>query len=304
MFWVPRDLTVDENGNLKMACLTTNIEFGKWADSGKIVWGAPVEAPKNNYMKYYCDKYHVNINETLTDTLNAAIEFIGPGAKRENGECFVPYFIWKTDSFQSWYKAQTNAGNKLDSAKLLYTFRPGYKNFVFLYVLKVHIFIASENRYKTNEFVLSRPDISSILLWKKSTTIEDSEVVIVKEFRSPASTNDGFIRELVGGSSKTSQYPEEVAAEEILEETGFAVNSKRLKYHQSRQLCGTLSSHKSHFYSVELTEEEMTWFKAQNGIVHGVESDTERTFIEVYSIKDILLNNNIDWSCLGMIFTA
>ena len=48
----------------------------------------------------------------------------------------------------------------------------------------------------------------------------------------------------------------------------------------------------------------MTWFKAQNGIVHGVESDTERTFIEVYSIKDILLNNNIDWSCLGMIFTA
>jgi len=50
---------------------------------------------------------------------------------------------------------------------VLYSFRPGLKKFVFMWVLKADIYIASEDRHKTNEFVLSRPDISSILLWKR-----------------------------------------------------------------------------------------------------------------------------------------
>jgi len=305
LFWVPRDLSLDENGNLRMGCLTTNIEFGAWANSGKIVFGAPPDAPKNNYLKYYAKKYNVPMGETLTETLDDAMDYLGKGAKRSGGERYVPLFIWKLDSFQSWYKAQTEAGNRLDGARLLYTFRPGFKSFVFLWLLKADMYITSEDRHKTNEFVLSRPDISSILLWRRNNDVlEESEVVIVKEFRTPASTDDGFIRELVGGSSKKNDHPEEIAAEEILEETGFAVKTERLKHHQSRQLCGTLSAHKSHFYSVELTKEEIEWFKSQKGIVHGVAEDSERTFIEVYSIKEILADNNFDWTTLGEIFVA
>jgi 8-oxo-dGTP pyrophosphatase MutT (NUDIX family) len=139
---------------------------------------------------------------------------------------------------------------------------------------------------------------------EKEKKLEDSKVVIVKEFRTPAATEDGFVRELVGGSSKKVEHPEVVAAEEVLEETGFAVDPGRLKYHQARQLCATLSSYKSHFYSVELTDEEIEWFESQKGIVHGVEEDTERTFIEVFSIKELVDNPNMDWVVMGQIFIA
>lgn len=297
VFWVPRELKT-------MPAFTTNVEFGTWASSGKIVFGAPPKAEKNTYLKYYAKKFNVPVGESLTETLSEAMDMLGEGEERSGGERYVPLFIWNTDSFKRWYKAQTNAGNRLDKAKLLYSFRPGFKSFVFMWVLKAEIYVKEEDRYKTNEFVLSRPDISSIMLWKKEDSLEKSKVVLIKEFRAPASTSDGFVRELVGGSSKESEDPEGVAASEILEETGFKVEPDRLVYHQTRQLCGTLSSHKSHFFSVELDDDEIKWFESQEGIVHGNIEDTERTFIEVHTVGDILENEDVDWVTLGQVMLA
>lgn len=305
VFWVPRDISPDTTGYPKMAAFTTNVEWGAWSDSGKVVFGYPEGADKISYLKYYADKYNVPISTTLTDTLRNAIELIGEGHERTEGERYVPNFIWKLDSFQSWHKAQTNAGNSLKGARLLYTFRPGRKDFVFLWILKVDVWIESEQRNKTNEFVLARPDISSVMLWAPSKTdLLDSEIVLVKEFRSPASTEDGFIRELVGGSSvKPGIDPTTIAAEEIHEETGFELDPARMEFQGARQLAGTLSSHKSHLFVVELTNEEMEWFKSQEGIAKGNIEDTEQTYSEVYTIKDILKNNNVDWATLGQILS-
>jgi 8-oxo-dGTP pyrophosphatase MutT (NUDIX family) len=306
VFWVPRDISSDDKG-LKMPAFTTNVEYGAWCDSGKIVFGSPsdLKKRKNTYLKYYADKYNVPFGETLTETLENAMEMIGDGSERNEGEVYVPQFVWKTPSFQSWYKAQTDAGNKLENAEVLYSFRPGFKNFVFLWVLKVSVYITSENRSKTNEFVLARPDISTVLLYKKEENVLDCEIVIVKEFRSPAATPDGFIRELSGGSSwKPNEEPVEVAAEEVHEETGFYLKSERLKFNHARQLAGTLSSHKSHLFSAELDEEEIKWFKSQDGIVHGNEEDSERTFIEVKSVKELIDNDDLDWTSLGQILSV
>jgi 8-oxo-dGTP pyrophosphatase MutT (NUDIX family) len=304
LFWVPRDLSQDSKGNLKLPALTTNVEFGFWAESGRIVFGCPENAEKVTYLKHYCEKFKVPIHQTLTDTLRAAIEFLGEGSERSNGEIHVPLFIWKQDSFQSWYKSQTIAGNRLDDARVLYTFRPGYKDFLFLWILKVSVYVAAEKRNKTNEFVLSRPDISSILLYHKAKNWQDTKVIIVKEFRSPANTEDGFVRELVGGSSfKPGTDPKEIAAEEVHEETGFELLPSRLVEQGARQLAATLSSHKSHLYSVEITDEELQWFVNQNGIQKGNIEDTEITYIEIYTIKELLDNRNIDWSNLGMVFS-
>jgi hypothetical protein len=76
----------------------------------------------------------------------------------------------------------------------------------------------------------------------------------------------------------------------------------RLKTHEARRLVATLSSHKAHLFSAELTEKELEWFLSQDGIVHGKEEDSERTFIEVHSVQDIIENNLVDWTTLGMIF--
>jgi 8-oxo-dGTP pyrophosphatase MutT (NUDIX family) len=316
VFWVPRDLTPDSKGYPKMAAFTTNVEFGAWADSGKIVFGAPPKAEKNSYLRYYAEEYNVPCAESLVATLDDAMEMVGEGAEREGGERFVPLFVWKQPSFQSWYQAQTGAGNRLDEARVLYSFRPRYKSFVFLWILKAKIYVTSEDRFKDNEFVLSRTDISSVCLWhnssdpgedrqtNKTNFYRERHVVIVKEFRTPSSSEDGFVRELPGGSSVKEGDPKETAAEEVHEETGFYLDPDRLRSRGARQLAGTLSAHKAHLYSAEIDKKEMEWFRSQKDTVHGNAEDTERTFIEVYSVQDLLDEEIVDWTTLGQILSV
>jgi len=50
LMWVPRDLVT-------MPSFTTNIEFGLWAKSEKLVYGRPDNAPKNDYLDYCYRKF-------------------------------------------------------------------------------------------------------------------------------------------------------------------------------------------------------------------------------------------------------
>jgi hypothetical protein len=62
LFWIPRDLK-------NLPAFTTNIEFGNFINSGKIVIGAPPSAPKNEYLKKRCEMLGINWNNTLEDTV-------------------------------------------------------------------------------------------------------------------------------------------------------------------------------------------------------------------------------------------
>lgn len=298
VFWVPRELKT-------MPAFTTNIEWGRWESSGKIVLGYPKDAEKMSYMKSYANKLNIPTSDSLKDTLKSAIDFIGEGDERTGGERMVPLYVWNTPQFKNWYHAQTEAGNRLDDARVLYNFRPENKTFVFLWVLHVDMYIASEDRHKTNEFVLSRTDISSVLMWKydHEKSIGESEIVLIREYRSPASTKSGFIYELPGGSAPGDDNPEAVAAEEVFEETGMHIDSSRLKFEAAHQLAGTLSAHQAHLFSVQLTEEEMDWMKSQKDVVHGNVDDTEQTYIEVMTLDDILGGDLVDWATLGEILS-
>lgn len=302
LFWVPRDLSLDKNGVPKLPAFTTNVEFGAWCNSGKVAFGCPKDSDKNQYLEHYCDLYNVPTVNSLTGTIFTASKMLGNGVFRTEGERFVPLFIWNTESFQSWYLSQKEAGNRLNHAEVLWSFRPGNKNFVFSWILKVNIFVEAEKRNKSNEFVFSRTDISSVLLWKKNDPIEESEVVLIKEFRSSSNTKDGFIRELPSGSSSSKENKKETAIHEVNEETGFEIELNRPEQHESRQLAGTLSAHKSNLYSVSLDEKEIEWFKNQKDPQGNVE-DTEITYIEVYSVKD-LYQIDIDWTTVGQILSV
>lgn len=295
LFWIPRDLEI-------LPGYTTNVEFGMYASSGKIVLGYPKDAPKMKYLQAIGEDYNIPQADTLMDTIRKAVQMVGAGALRKGGECDVPIHIWNIKNFQNWYSAQKNAGNELVSAKEIYNIRPGSKKqFIFMWILHVVIYIAKEKRCKKNEFILGRPDISSVLMYRKGKSILDTEIVLVREFRSPAATADGFIHELPSGSSKNETDPTIVASNEVFEETGLRIDHSRIKKHGARQLAGTLSIHRSDLFSVEITREELVELKSRQEVAHGVMEDSERTYVEVSTVREILSENLVDWSMIGML---
>lgn len=309
-FWVPRDMKT-------LPGLTTNIEWGAWYDSGRAVLGFPKEAPHCKYLQEDAAETAVPTFHTLRDTLAASTKRVASGAARSNGERDIPLIVWNKPDFQQWYAAQKSAGNRLNTANVVWTFRVGPdKSRLFLYALHVDVFIKSENRNKTNEIVLFRPDISTIVAYQKPqknsyanyySALLDTPVVLVREFRSPASTMDGNIHELQGGSSaKPSASPTTVAAHEFSEETGLSLKASRFTALGSRQIAGTLSAHKAHTFMVELTADEMNTLRKQvaSGAHNGVEADTERTYVEIDTFEHILADAKVDWSMVGMISAA
>jgi len=296
VFWIPRELET-------LPGFTTNIEWGFWCDSGKVLLGAPESAPKMAYLRHYAEKFGVPVTESLRKTLEAAIHSIGQGQQRTLGEREVPLNIWKQHAFQQWYQAQRDAGNRLDSARVLWQFAPGNSTKPFCWVLRPSVHIPSEASNKSGEFIITRPDISAVLAYHRGATLAESSVVLVREFRSCAATADGFVHELPGGSSVQDSNPCEVAMSEFQEETGISFPSERFVFHQSRQCMATILTHRAALFSIELTVDELAQMRAQEGKRFG-ENDSERTYVEIRTIAEILKSQDIDWTHVGMILSV
>lgn len=69
-FWVPRDLET-------LPGWTTNIEFGEWKNSGKVVLGYPHSAPKMKAYDFWARQLRIPVSDTLRGTLNLAMEMVG-----------------------------------------------------------------------------------------------------------------------------------------------------------------------------------------------------------------------------------
>jgi ADP-ribose pyrophosphatase YjhB (NUDIX family) len=297
VFWVPRDLKT-------MPAFTTNVEFGEDYDSYKVVYGRPSDAPKNKYLDtLYKQFYKEEPKETLKETLSQAVSKIGEGAFRVMGERSVPLYIYKSKQFSAWLAEQKNVGNRLADAKVNTSFC--IKGNVFSYQLWVKVWIKAENRFKENEFIISRTDISTVATLYKDK--DDIKVILVKEFRSPVRNDEGYVYELPGGSSfKPTEDILKVAADEVSEETNLKVEPSQIKHIISRQLAATWSTHKSHLFVCWLTKEQFNQAlkSSKSKEVFGNEEDTERTYIEIYSLNDLFKKNLVDWSTLGMLYQA
>jgi 8-oxo-dGTP pyrophosphatase MutT (NUDIX family) len=303
LFWIPRDMET-------MPALTTNDEYGQWKSSGKVVLGTPPEADKVRYQRHYADKEKIPTYDSLQATCEAAVAKVMPGSLRRGGEAHIPQLVWNTPSFQSWYADLQGAGNRLDGGKVLWTFRVGpQKNFVFAWSLHADIHVAAEDRNKQNEFVLSRSDISSVLMYyipPDATSVYDAEVVLVREFRSPVANSEGFVYELPGGSAHPNDDAKTLqnATKEVEEETGFTLDPSRVSPVGVRQVAATWSSHKAQLFTAKLTLEELHYFKGTSGQFFGDEGSTERCYPEVVLVRDLLDSDLCDWTTMGMILSA
>jgi 8-oxo-dGTP pyrophosphatase MutT (NUDIX family) len=216
----------------------------------------------------------------------------------------VPADIWHTVGFQNWYRAQSAAGNSLEQAKLLWSLRVGDgSEEPFLWVMQVAVHVAAEGRVKANEVVVFRPDVSAVALYRAARCLDETVVVLVREFRSPASTADGFVRELPSGSGAESDARAQAAAE-LVEETGFTINPDRLRGHGSRQAAATLAAHHVHLFSASISEDELEWLRARRHEVQGDGHGQERTWIEITTFGEIRRSRSVDWTTLGLLTQA
>ena len=216
----------------------------------------------------------------------------------------VPPEVWRTASFQRWYRAQRDAGNVLEDARLLWSLRTDDgAGEPFLWVMRVAVRVVAENRVKANEVVISRPDLSAVALYCPAPSLDETPVLLVREFRSPASTADGMVRELPGGSGSEPDAQAQAIAE-LAEETGFRIASDRLRAHGSRQCAATLSAHHAHLFSAAVTEEELAWLRARRGEMQGAGGGEERTWIEIATFGEIRRARSVDWTTFGMLAQA
>ena len=69
-FWIPRCMSTFPG-------LTTNIEWGRYCDSGRVVLGAPPQAPdarRNRYLIHQAQRYGVPVTTTLAATIQTALD--------------------------------------------------------------------------------------------------------------------------------------------------------------------------------------------------------------------------------------
>jgi hypothetical protein len=286
MFWMPRDLAV-------LPGFTSNVEWGMWYDSGRVVLGAPPDAPKNRYILHYASKNSVPVSTALEGVVDATIEYLGGGAYRRDGERCVPLLIWRTTGFAKWYAAQRGAGNRLTAARVAWSFGSP----VFFWALHVEIYVTSEGRIKANEIVICRPDISAVVLYRRGASVAEMIIVLVKEFRSSASGPDGFVHELPSGSGPGTAV--EQAIQEVHEEVGLLLTPDRIRVHGNRQISATLSVHRAHLYSAEITDAELDQIRALPVLPGPMQN--ERITPEIMTFGDIVASGSLDWAMLGMI---
>jgi ADP-ribose pyrophosphatase YjhB (NUDIX family) len=294
MFWWPEDTDL----SLMPASLMAR------DDGLRAVHGAPSGTALSSYLTKYADTRAISTATTLVGLAGVALGKVGAGGRRTAGQRDVPLSVWRADSFQRWYSAQTAAGNTLLGARQVWTFSagPGQDSLIY-WALHVRMYVQVEDRVKSNEVVISRPDISVMALYRRAATIDDTVIVLVREFRSPASSPDGLVHELPGGSSTDGGGALDQAITETEEETGLTIDVERIRSHGSRQLAATMSAHHAHLFAAEITDDELGRLRAGLTTAHGVDG-TERTWPEITTFGELRGRRLVDWATLGMITEA
>jgi hypothetical protein len=294
IYWVPRDI---EKG---LPGFTTNFEIGEDLNSGKSTYGRPNYAEKCKYIDKRYVKKGMPVYLTLESLLKDAVNKLGEGALRIDGETYIPLFIWNTKQFQTWYTQQKTNGNSLKEAEVRFHSKMKDQS-LYSFVLWVNIWIHQENRFKSNEFLFSRKHISVVLpYYEENNSIK---VILIKEFRSSVNNKMAYVYDLPGGSSDDEFADEKLTAqEELHEEAGLLVEDlNRFVFIGKRQLMATIAPHLASVYKLKLTKEEFKIMKNMENTSKILGIDDEKTYIQIIDTKDIK-QYPLDYSVLGIIY--
>lgn len=307
VFWVPRQID-RQREDLGMPGLTTNFELGEDLHSGRVVYGRPSDAQKCRYLDDRVEEAGLPVHTDLRETLETALRLLGEGAERVGTETQVPLLVWKHPGFQSWYSNLKAAGNRLDAAKVKSVVLVGPQQKCFSFTMWVSVWVDKEGRFKSNEVIVSRKNISAVACFCR--TDDGVQLALVREFRSTVNNPDGFVYELAGGSSPDDAAdPRACAQEEVFEEMGLHIEDiSRFKEVGQRQLMATFSTHQASLFALELTPQEFAVLqkRASDATCFGTQEEgasSERTYVVTHPLSR-LTSLNVDYTTLGMVLEA
>lgn len=252
--------------------------------------------------------------DTSADVTALILKFLRPGAVRRAGERSVPLSLWRSPSFQSWYRALSRAGHFLEEIDVEWTHRSrGMGRPPFLWAMRPRVRVRGERRQLSGEVVIGRADVSVSVLYHRppQTAPLDTQVVLVREFRAAVRNRGGFAWMLPGGSAAQAgerrSDPRHTAVQEVFEETGLRLPPEQLQavHAGDRQLVASLASYHAQVFRAELTDEQLAAMRATAAAGKALgATPSERCFVSVRRLGDVLHDPDFDWSHLGMLMFA
>ncbi len=113
VFWVPRDMQ-------RLPGMNTNIEFGRWENSGRFVFGAPPSAAGVGYLRECATRQGAPVADSIEQTVADALAMIDGGQPRTHGNRDVPLLLWRSKQFQEWLETQIREGKRLAAGRVLW----------------------------------------------------------------------------------------------------------------------------------------------------------------------------------------
>lgn len=283
--------------------------WAEWARTGRlIVCGAPSDGVGR------LPGQRLLFAETAADTAALILKFLRPGALRRAGERTVPLSLWRSPSFQSWYRALSRAGHFLEDVEVEWTHRSrGIGRPPFLWAMRPRVRVRGERRQLSGEVVIGRADVSVTILYHRPAGAPplDTQVVLVREFRAAVRNRSGFAWMLPGGSAAQAgerrSDPRHTAVQEVAEETGLRLAPEQLQTVSAgdRQLVASLASYHAQVFRAELTDEQLASLRATAAAGRALgATPSERCFVSVRRLGEILSDADFDWSHLGMLMFA
>lgn len=292
VFWVPRDLAT-------MPAFTTNVEFGMWITSNRVICGGPPNAPKNRYLAATAARHGVRWYDDLADLLSdAAVAAGGTAVRRDSVELAVPSPVARTAAHRRWAQQLRAGGHHLESIEHVAVMPAELGASPAVWVAHPRIRVSGEDRTKGNEVVVFRPDTVAVAAHGPLDHTGGAEVVCVAEFRSA----NGMICELPGGSVDDAE-PRDAAAAELAEETGLRVPADRLIEVRAAAVHPTLVSQRCTLYRVELTGDELEAVR-HRGRVGDLVDDAEVTYPTVLHSGALADRGDVDWATIGQVCVA
>lgn len=285
--------------------LTTNIEFGEYFDSGRMVYSRPKDAVKVRYMDETIIARDGEFYLNMATGLQEVLDRVKTPVHRLDGETHVPALIFSSPQFQEWYTKLKHAGNRLDGfiPKSVLAFNKD--RFLFGFNAWVNIYITKEDRHKSNEWIFSRTATSYVVAYYDGAEDGKRRFILTREFRSPASNLEGYVYEMAGGSAVDKKVsPIENAIKELEEETGITIHDEhRFRHLGTRQTFATYLTMGLFAVAVELTQEEFDEAskRALESTILG-ENEEERITLHIATEEELVQNKYpVDWTTLGMI---